>query len=73
MDKATYTRMPSEDKKSKSNNKTVFVHTSRNPTPPTPKVIIEQPRRRHRLPRKKTTIIEERTIQVPRTKTINYT
>jgi len=52
MDKSTYTRMTSGDKKQKSNDKTVIVHRSRNPTPRTPKIIIEQPRRRHRLPRK---------------------
>jgi len=74
MDKATYTRMTSEDKKSKSNDKTVIIHTSRNPTPRTPKIIIEQPRRRHRLSRKNrsTTIIKERTTRLPRTKTTTY-
>jgi hypothetical protein len=66
--------MTNEDKKAKSNDKTVIVHTSRNPTPRTPKIIIEQPRRRHRLPRKNrsTTVIKERTTRLPRTKTTTY-
>ncbi|CAF3306177.1 unnamed protein product [Rotaria socialis] len=50
-DKGTLTYMPSDRKKHKRTNKTVVVHTSRNPTPPAPKIIIEQPHR-SRLPRK---------------------
>jgi hypothetical protein len=71
MDKSTYTRIPSDDKNHKSNDPTVIVHTSRNPTPRTPKIIIEQPRRRHRVSRKKRsrTIVTER---IPRTKTTTY-
>lgn len=84
MDKATYTRMASEDKKTKSNDKTIIVHSSRNPTPRTPKVVIERSRtpkvivershRRHRVPRKhrSRTVIEERSVRIPHTKTTNY-
>lgn len=66
--------MPSDNKKHQSNEKTVIVHTSRNPTPRTPKIVIEQPRRRHRRSRKHptTTIITEESRRLPRTKTTTY-
>ena len=75
MDKATYTHMTNDERTHKPSNKTVIVHTSRNPTPPTPKVIIEQPRRHRRVPRKirSTTLVRERTRHDPRTKTTTYT
>jgi hypothetical protein len=65
--------MRTNRKKQKPTNKTIVVHTSRNPTPPTPKIIIEQPRP-PRLPRKlkSTTILKERTTQTPHTKTTTY-
>jgi hypothetical protein len=70
VDTGTYTYMRTDRKKRKPTNKTVVVHTSRNPTPPTPKVIIEQPR----LPRKikSTTVLKERTTQTPHTTTTTY-
>ncbi|CAF4346127.1 unnamed protein product, partial [Rotaria sp. Silwood2] len=73
IDKGTYTYMPTNEKKHKSTKKTVVVHTSRNPTPPAPKIIIEQPHR-SRLPRKlqSTTVLKERTTQTPHTKTTTY-
>ena len=63
--------MQKDRKKRKPTNKTVVVHTARNPTPPTPKVIIEQPAR---LPRKikSTTILKERTTQTPHTIKTTY-
>jgi hypothetical protein len=51
VDKGTYTHMQADRKKRKPTIKTIVVHTSRNPTPPAPKIIIEQPRS-PRLPRK---------------------
>jgi hypothetical protein len=65
--------MAKDRKKPKPTNPTVIVHTSRNPTPPTPKIIIEQPRPA-RLPRKlkSTTVLKERTTQTPHTKTTTY-
>ena len=36
--------MRNDRKKRKPTKKTVVVHTSRNPTPPAPHIIIEQPR-----------------------------
>ncbi|CAF0773688.1 unnamed protein product [Rotaria sp. Silwood1] len=73
IDKGTYTYMPTDKKKHKSTKKTVVVHTSRNPTPPAPKIVIEQPRR-SRLPRKiqSTTVLKERTTQTPYTTTTTY-
>ena len=73
IDKGTYTYMSNDRKRHKPINKTVVVHTSRNPTPPTPKIIIEQPRP-YRLPRKlkSTTILKERTTQTPHTTTTTY-
>jgi hypothetical protein len=72
-DKGTYTYMPNDRKKHKPTKKTVVVHRSRNPTPPTPKIIIEQPRP-SRLPRKlkSTTILKERSTQTPHTTTTTY-
>jgi len=72
-DKGTYTYMSNDRKKHKPTSNTVVVHTSRNPTPPTPKIIIEQPRP-SRLPRKlkSTTILKERTTQTPHTTTTTY-
>jgi hypothetical protein len=74
MDKATYTRMASDDGRHKPSNKTVIVHTSRNPTPPTPKVIVEQSRRHRRGPRKSRsrTLVKERRIHDPHTETMTY-
>lgn len=73
IDKGTYTYMAKDRKKRKTTNPTVVVHTSRNPTPPIPKVIIEQPRR-VRLPHKlkSTTRLKEQTTQTPHTKTTTY-
>ncbi|CAF2103532.1 unnamed protein product [Rotaria magnacalcarata] len=73
VDKGTLTYMPSDRKKHKRTNKTVVVHTSRNPTPPAPKIIIEQPQR-SRLPRKiqSTTVLKERTTQTPHATTTTY-
>jgi hypothetical protein len=73
IDKGTYTHMQTKRKKHKPVNKTVIVHTSRNPTPPTPKIIIEQPRPR-RLPHKlqSTTVLKEQTTQTPHTTTTTY-
>ncbi len=75
MDKSTYTRMTDGDEiKQNSNDKTVVVHTARNPTPRSPKIIIEQPRRHRRRSRKNraTTIVTERTTRIPRTYTTSY-
>ncbi len=75
MDKATYTRMTDDDDtRHNSNDRTLIVHTSRNPTPRTPKIIIEQPRRYHRRSRKNRskTIVTERTTRIPRTYTTTY-
>jgi hypothetical protein len=65
--------MRTDRKKRKPTNKTVVVHTSRNPTPPAPNIIIEQPRP-PRLPRKiqSTTVLKERTTQTPHTTTTTY-
>ena len=73
VDKGTYTYMQNDRKKHKPTSKTVVVHTSRNPTPPTPKIIIEQPRP-SRLPRKlkSKTILKERTTQTPHRTTTTY-
>lgn len=73
VDKGTLTYMVSDRKKHKPANKTVVIHTSRNPTPPAPKIIIEKPHR-SRLPRKlqSTTVLKERTTQTPHTTTTTY-
>ena len=72
IDTGTYTYMPPNRKKRKPSNKTVVVHTTRNPTPPTPKIIIEQPRPRRPRKIKSTTILKERSTQTPHTKTTTY-
>lgn len=73
VDTGTYTHMPTKRKKEKPANQTVIVHNARNPTPPTPKIIIEQPRR-VRLPRKirTKTILKEHSTQTPHTTTTAY-
>ena len=65
--------MPNNRKKRKATKNTVVVHTGRNPTPPAPQIIIEQPRPPS-LPRKlkSTTVLKERTTQTPHTKTMTY-
>lgn len=75
MDKATYTRMANEnDEEAKSNDKTIIVHSSRHPSPRTPKVILEQPRRHHRRSRKhrSKTLVSERTTRIPRHQNTTY-
>ena len=75
MDKATYTRMANEnDNDEKSNDKTIIVHSSRHPTPRTPKFTVEQPRRHHRRSRRhrSKTLVTEQTTRIPRHKTTTY-
>lgn len=58
--------MPTKQRKEKQPNQTVIVHNVRNPTPPTPKIIIKQS---HRLPTPPTPniIIEQpRRVRLPR-------
>ena len=74
VDTGTYTYMPVKHKKGRSgNNTTVVVHNARNPTPPTPKIIIEKPHS-IRLPReiRSTTVLKERSTQTPHVTTKTY-
>ena len=74
MDKATYTRMATGSEADRSNEKTIVIHSTRDPASISPKIVLEEPRRHHRRPRRhrSKTLVTERTTRVPHHKSNSY-